>query len=550
MNLVRACPWRAQHHWRLREVWRTKGLRGTHRQRERVEDRRWPGWEVVVGIEVHTQIKSRKKLFSQARTAHTNDAPNTSVSCFDAALPGTLPTVNPKCVELAVRTALALNADVQRRSAFDRKHYFYPDLPSGYQITQRYAPLARGGFLRLSRGDFIVRITQLQLEQDTAKSTFHAGRRVSLIDLNRAGFGLMEIVSEPDMRSPEEAGDYVRTLQTLLRAVGSSDGSMELGSLRCDVNVSVNRYGQPPGTRCEIKNLNSIKFMMTAIASEVFRHIELLESGRTVTQETRGFDENKAETFKLRSKEDSPDYRYMPDPNLPPLLLSQEYIEHVRSSMPELPGETRVRLLSMGLSERDADVLMTIDAGREVGFDGEIGKGAIAYFTDLVRGRDPKLVVNWMTQDLVGQLASRKETFSDNPVSVEHMGELIDMVQSGKVTGESFTRELPAFLNTCVDQEQSGKTLLRHMISHRSLDYPSKLAKELGLIALSQDDSSLVKEWCLEAIKELPQQAEAARKGNLPVLNRLVGKVMKLSRGRANAETVRTLLLELLREER
>lgn len=212
-------------------------------------------------------------------------------------------------------------------------------------------------------------------------------------------------------------------------------------------------------------------------------------------------------------------------------MVLKEYIERVRSSMPELPSETRVRLLSMGLSERDADVLMTIDAGREVGFDGEIGKGAIAYFTDLVRGRDPKLVVNWMTQDLLGQLASRKETFSDNPVSVEHMGELIDMVQSGKVTGTS------------------GKTLLRHMISHRSLDYPSKLAKELGLIALSQDDSSLVKEWCLEAIKELPQQAEAVRKGNLPVLNRLVGKVMKLGRGRANAETVRTLLLELLREE-
>ncbi|KAI6152376.1 GatB/GatE catalytic domain-containing protein [Pisolithus tinctorius] len=533
MNLVRPRPiWRAQCHWKSQELWRFNGLRGIHKQRERVEDRRWPGWEVVVGIEVHAQIKSQKKLFSEARIAHTNEAPNTAVSCFDAALPGTLPSLNPKCVELAVRTALALNAHVQRRSAFDRKHYFYPDLPSGYQITQRYAPLARGGYLKLSRGDVTVRITQLQLEQDTAKSTFHAGRRVSLIDLNRAGSGLMEIVSEPDMRSPEEAGDYVRTLQTLLRAVGSSDGSMELGSLRCDINVSVNRHEQAPGTRCEIKNLNSIKFMMTAITSEVFRHIELLESGRTVPQETRGFDEDKAETFKLRSKEDSPDYRYMPDPNLPPLLLSQEYIERVRSSMPELPSETRVRLLSMGLSERDADVLMTVDAGREVGFDGEIGKGAVAYFTDLVCGRDPKIVVNWMTHDLLGQLAARKETFSDNPVSVKHMGELIDMVQSGKVTGTS------------------GKTLLRHMISHRSLDSPSKLAKELGLIALSREDSSLVKEWCLEAIEELPQQAEAVRKGNLPVLNKLVGKVMKLGKGRANAKTVRTLLLALLRQER
>ncbi|KAI6024517.1 Glutamyl-tRNA amidotransferase B subunit [Pisolithus marmoratus] len=434
---------------------------------------RWPGWEVVVGIEVHAQIKSRKKT---AKTIHTNEPPNTSVSYFDAALPGNAArerALNPKCVELAVRTALALNAHVQRP-------LFYPDLPSGYQITQRYAPLARGGFLRLSRDDVAVRITQLQLEHDTAKSTFHAGRRVSLIDLNRAGTGLMEIVSEPDMR---EAGDYVRTLQTLLRAVGSSDGSMELGSLRCDVNVSVNRHGRPPGTRCEIKNLNSIKFMMTAITSEAFRHIELLESGRNVAQETRGFDEDKAETFKLRSKEDSPDYKYMPDPNLPPLLLSEEYIERVRSSMPELPSETRVRLLSMGLSERDVDVLMTIDAGREVwNLTEKLERAPFAYFTDLI-------VVNWYLLSLLLGFAKR-ELLATILVSGHNMGELIDMVQSGKVTGES-------------------------------LDSPSKLAKQLGLVALSQDDSSLVNDWCLEAIKELPQQAEAVRKGNLPVLNNL-----------------------------
>ncbi|KAL4081424.1 GatB/GatE catalytic domain-containing protein [Scleroderma yunnanense] len=528
--------------WRqIQTSWR----RAIHRQ---CEDKRWPGWEVVVGIEAHAQIKSRRKLFSNAWTSRPNETPNSSVSHFDAALPGTLPILNPSCVELAVRTALALNAHVQSRSAFDRKHYFYPDLPAGYQITQRYAPLARGGYLKLPRDDVRVGITQIQLEQDTAKSTFDARRRVSLIDLNRAGSGLMEIVSEPDMRSPEEARDYVRALQTLLRAVGSSDGSMELGSLRCDVNVSVNRYGHPPGTRCEIKNLNSVKFMTVAIASEVFRHIELLKSGQAVAQETRGFDEDKAQTFRLRSKEDSPDYRYMPDPNLPPLLLSQvivggvsdivptpmliilkEYIDQVRNSMPELPEAIRARLLSMGLSERDADVLMTVDAGRDVGFDGELGNGAVTYFNSLVQGRDPKVVVNWMTHELLGQLTASRETFTNNPISVEQMGELIDMVQHGKLTGTS------------------GKMLLRHMVINKSSDAPSKLAKELGLVAVCQDDTSLVSQWCLEAIEALPQQAEAARKGNLPVLNKLVGKVMKLSKGRANAENVRTLLSELLK---
>ncbi|KAG9317817.1 putative glutamyl-tRNA amidotransferase [Chiua virens] len=408
--IVRQCP------WRLQQLWRPFRARNIHHERAIREDRRWPGWEVVVGIEVHAQIKSRRKLFSDALTSKPGETPNSFVTFYDAALPGT--TLNRNCVELAVRTAIALNSQVQLRSAFDRKHYFYSDLPAGYQITQRYAPLAKGGYLDLSRG-IRVGITQIQLEQDTAKSIFDARRRVTQVDLNRAGSGLMEIVSEPDMRSPEEAGDYIRTLQAMLRAVGASDGSMELGSLRCDVNVSVNKYGHPPGTRCEIKNLNSVKFAMIAITSEVFRHIGLLESGQMVPQETRGFDEAKAETFKLRSKEDSPDYRYMPDPNLPPLLLSPEYIDRVRVSMPELPHETRERLINIGLSEQEAEVLMAVDAGRE-------------YFDRLAQGRSAKAAMNWMIHELLGQLAARRETFSDNPVTVEQMGELVDMVQGGK----------------------------------------------------------------------------------------------------------------------
>ncbi|KAF8138915.1 Glutamyl-tRNA-Gln amidotransferase B subunit [Boletus edulis] len=527
--IARQCPWRARQ---LQQLWRPLWFKRLHSERAVREDKRWPGWEVVVGIEVHAQIKSRRKLFSDALTSKPGEKPNSFVTCYDAALPGTLPTLNPKCVELAIRTAIALNAQVQPRSAFDRKHYFYSDLPAGYQITQRYVPFAKGGHLDLSSScdNLRVGITQIQLEQDTAKSIFDARRGITQVDLNRAGSGLVEIVSEPDMRSPEEAGNYVRTLQAMLRAVGASDGNMELGSLRCDVNVSVNKHGHPLGTRCEIKNLNSVKFMMIAITSEVFRHIDFLERGQTVPQETRGFDEVKAETFKLRSKEDSPDYRYIPDPNLPPLLLSPEYIDRVRRSMPELPRETRARLMSMGLTEQEAEVLMAVDAGREVRFDGEPAKGAVQYFDCLAQGRSAKAAVNWMIHELLGQLAARKETFSDNPVSVEQMGELVDMVQNGKMTGKS------------------GKALLRHMVTSRSTASPSILARELGLLAISDDDGSLLKNWCLVAIEALPEEVQKVRDGNIKVMNRIMGKVMQLSGGRVKAGDVRQMLEVLLRK--
>jgi len=372
-----------------------------------------------------------------------------------------------------------------------------------------------------------VRIQQIQLEQDTGKSTFDPRRRVSSIDLNRAGTGLMEIVSEPDLRSPEEAGDYVRTLQALLRSVGSSDGNMEQGSLRCDLNVSVNKHGAPLGTRCEIKNLNSVKFMMVAITSEVRRQIELLEKGLPVAQETRGFNEDKAETYSLRSKEDAPDYRYMPDPNLPPLLLDEAYVTHIRTNMPELPDATRARLQDIGLSRRDTDVLMDVDSGREVGFDGELGQGAVAYFDQVSVGRDPKAVVNWITHELLGQLAFRNETFSANPISIEQMGNLIDLVTSGQITGTS------------------GKILLRHMLDHRSPAMPSKLAERLSLLSVRHDSASL-EEWCSEAIAALPQEADVVRRGNVKVINKIIGRVMKSSRGTADAQAVKAMLLEML----
>ncbi|KAJ8472672.1 hypothetical protein ONZ51_g8362 [Trametes cubensis] len=455
--------------------------------------------------------------------------------------------LNPICVELGVRTAIALNADVQQRSAFDRKHYFYADLPSGYQITQQYAPIARNGCLVLEKDDVAVRIKQIQLEQDTGKSTFLPRNRLTAIDLNRAGTGLMEIVSEPDMRSPEEAGSYVRALQAVLRSVGSSDGNMEQGSLRCDVNVSVNRVGGPPGTRCEIKNLNSVKNMMVAITCEAFRQMALLDQGIPVTQETRGFDEEKAETYSLRSKEDAPDYRYMPDPNIPPLLIDKGYIDAIRRKMPELPTATRARLLDQGLSERDVDVLMDVDSGREVGFDGELGRGAVAYFDQVSRGRDPKAAVNWITHELLGQLAFRNETFTDNPISVEQMGELIDLVQNGKVTGpQSIRLRGPGGdIDHVSATGTSGKTILRHILSTRTPDLPSTIAEELQLLTVSDDGASLEK-WCRDAIAALPEEAEVVRRGNVKVVNKIMGHVMKASRGTAKAQDVRAMLLKLL----
>ncbi|PIL37405.1 hypothetical protein GSI_01099 [Ganoderma sinense ZZ0214-1] len=501
--------------------------RHAHSVRTAKQDSRWPGWELVIGIEVHAQIKSRRKLFSESHSSDLTTPPNTHVVPFDAAFPGTLPRLNPKCVELGVRTAIALNAEVQTRSAFDRKHYFYADLPSGYQITQQYAPIARNGRLDLDKDGISVRIKQVQLEQDTGKSTSLPRNRITAIDLNRAGMGLMEIVSEPDMRSPEEAGNYVRTLQALLRSVGSNDGNMEQGSLRCDVNVSVNRVGEPPGTRCEIKNLNSVKFMMVAITCEALRQVALLERGIPVAQETRGFNEERAETYSLRSKEGAPDYRYMPDPNIPPLLIDSTYVNAIRSRMPDLPDATRARLRELGLSRRDVEVLMDVDSGREVGFDGELGRGAVAYFDEVARGRDPKTVVNWITHELLGQLAFRNETFKENPMSIEQMGELVDLVQAGKVTGTS------------------GKTILRHILSTRTTDLPSEIADDLKL-ATSDDDGALLEKWCREAIAALPQQAEAVRQGNLNVVNKVMGHVMKASRGTAKAQDVRTMLLKLL----
>ncbi|KAK2465978.1 hypothetical protein APHAL10511_001619 [Amanita phalloides] len=526
-----------------------------HNVREHREDPRWPGWQVIIGIETHAQIKSRQKLFSSAHNATLGEVPNAYVAPFDAAFPGTLPRLNATCVDLAIRTSLALNCDVRMKSAFDRKHYFYPDQPSGYQITQHYAPLALNGKIDVicPPSSFLVRIKQVQLEQDTAKSTLNPRRRISRIDLNRAGAGLMEIVTEPDMRSPEEAGAYVRTLQAIVRAIGASDGNMEEGSLRCDVNVSVNRIGKPPGTRCEIKNLNSIRFMMAAIIHEIHRQRGILESASdpetaSVPQETRGFDEHRFETYRLRSKEDAPDYRYMPDPNLGTLVLSEKRVDDIRCSLPELPHEAHQRLKQRyGLSDRDIEVLLTIESEREIPFDGGNAAdlngsevGAVAFFDKVcAQRRNPKVVVNWMIHELIGKLSARKESFKDNRVSAPQLGQLIDLVDEGTIT------------------RTTAKLLLRHLLDNPTQATVLETAQELKLLAFSGGSAQTtidsgkderLEELCVQAIEALPAEVESFRKGNVNVLNRILGRVMKDSRGRANAQTTRTIIERIIQQ--
>ncbi|KAH7101254.1 GatB/GatE catalytic domain-containing protein [Auriculariales sp. MPI-PUGE-AT-0066] len=391
-------------------------------------------WNTVIGIEVHAQLKTRYKLFSGAVTrvcwtpplteqvaadtpiARLTNAPNTHVSLFDAAFPGTLPVLNPQCVEAAVRAAVALDADVQPKSTFDRKHYFYPDLPAGYQITQKYAPYALGGSLLLQKTQKKVRLKQLQIEQDTGKSHADASTGGHAIDLNRANSALVEIVSEPDMRSvasSEEAADFVRSLQLLLRTVGVSNAQMEDGSMRCDVNVSVHRTGDQWGTRCEIKNLNSVRSLTVAINYEVQRQQQLLESGQVVRQETRGFDEDHIETYSLRSKEDAPDYRYLPDSNLPPIIIDSMYIDRIEQTMPELPAALTHRLhMEYSLNEKSAAALVALDMKM-------VSAEHVAALSELVRSGDITYAVG---RKVLDELLSRPVGTSSPADIVQELG--------------------------------------------------------------------------------------------------------------------------------
>jgi aspartyl-tRNA(Asn)/glutamyl-tRNA(Gln) amidotransferase subunit B len=469
-------------------------------------------WEVVVGLEVHAQVASRSKLFSGASTAF-GGAPNSHVSLVDAAMPGMLPVLNRECVAQAIRTGLGLKAQINLRSVFDRKNYFYPDLPQGYQISQYKQPIVGEGAIEIEADGETktIGIERLHLEQDAGKSIHDQHPDYSYVDLNRSGVALMEIVSKPDMRSAKEAQAYVSKLRTILRYLGTSDGDMEKGNLRADVNVSVRRPGEPFGTRCEIKNVNSIRFIGQAIEVEARRQIDILEDGGTIEQETRLFDPVKGETRSMRSKEEAHDYRYFPDPDLLPLELDKAWIDELAAHLPELPDAKRARFMAdYALSAYDAGVLV---AERE----------NADYFEAVAKGRDGKLAANWVINELFGRLNKEGMDIARSPVSSTQLGGLVDLISSGVISGK-IAKELFEILWT-----EGGDPAA--IVEARGM----KQVTDLGAIEKAVDD----------ILAANPDKAEQAKlKPNL--LGWFVGQVMKASGGKANPAAVNELLKKKL----
>ena len=395
-------------------------------------------WELVIGLEVHAQVISQAKLFSGASATY-GGAPNAQVSLVDAAFPGMLPVLNEACVAQAVRTGLGLDAHVNLLSRFDRKNYFYADLPAGYQISQFTHPIIGAGRIEIELGDGARRdigITRLHLEQDAGKSLHDQDPSRSFIDLNRSGVALMEIVSEPDLRSPEEAGAYLRKLRTILRYLGTCDGNMEEGSLRADVNVSVRRHGEPFRTRCEIKNVNSVRYVMQAVEVEARRQVAVWEGGGTVEQETRLFDPQRGETRSLRTKEDAHDYRYFPDPDLLPLVLDEDWVASLKAALPELPDAKRLRFVSQyGIPAYDAAVLV---AERETA----------AFFETVAAGRDARLAANWVIGELFAALNRTGRTIADSPVDARALGGLLDLMADNTINGKIAKEVFEAMVET------------------------------------------------------------------------------------------------------
>ena len=470
-------------------------------------------WELIIGMEVHAQVASKAKLFSGAPTEF-GAAPNTQVSLVDAGLPGMLPVVNEYCVEQAVRTGLGLNAKINRYSRFDRKNYFYVDLPQGYQISQFEHPVVGEGEIEITPegGEPVtVGIERLHLEQDAGKSVHDLSPDETYVDLNRSGVALMEIVSKPDMRSAAEASAYVDALRQIVRALGTCDGDMEKGNLRADVNVSVRKPGGELGTRCEIKNVNSLRFIRQAIEYEARRHIEILEAGGTIDQETRLFDSVKGETRTMRSKEDAHDYRYFPDPDLLPLELSEEFVERIKADLPELPAARKARFVEQyGLPEYDAGVL-TAD------------KATGDYFEEAAKGRDAKQASNWMMGELFGRLNNDELSIEDSPVGAEQLGGLIDRIGdktiSGKIAKDVFAKMF------------AGEGTADEIIERDGL----KQVTDMGAIEALVD----------EALAANPAQVEKAKE-NPKLLGFFVGQVMKASGGKANPQAVNQMLRDKL----
>jgi aspartyl-tRNA(Asn)/glutamyl-tRNA(Gln) amidotransferase subunit B len=466
-------------------------------------------WEVVVGMEIHAQVTSRAKLFSGA-SAEYGGEPNNHVSLVDAAMPGMLPVINEECVRQAIRTGLGLEAQINLRSIFDRKNYFYPDLPQGYQISQYKSPIVGEGEVTVDvtpSERIVVGVERLHLEQDAGKSLHELSATESHVDLNRSGVALMEIVSKPDMRSAEEARAYVSKLRTILRYIGSCDGNMEQGSLRADVNVSVRRPGEPLGTRCEIKNVNSIRFIGQAIEVEARRQIGVLEDGGVVHQETRLFDPGKGETRSMRSKEEAHDYRYFPDPDLLPLEFDQAYVDKLAAELPELPDAKRARFIEeYGLPPYDAGVLVAERASAD-------------FFEQTAKGRDPKLAANWVINELFGRLNKEGLDIARSPVSASALGSIVDLISQGVISGKI------------------AKDLFE--IVWREGGDPRAIVEERGLKQVT--DTGAI-EAAVDAIIAANPDKVAQAKAKPTMLGWFVGQVMKATGGKANPQAVNELL--------
>ena len=466
-------------------------------------------WEIIIGLEVHAQVTSKSKLFSGA-SAEYGGAPNDHVSMVDAAMPGMLPVINAFCVEQAVRTGLGLKAEINNYSVFDRKNYFYADLPQGYQISQFKQPIVGEGVVTIDLDDgksIPVRVERLHLEQDAGKSLHDQHPNMSFVDLNRSGCALMEIVSKPDMRSADEAKAYVTKLRQIMRYLGTCDGNMEQGSLRADVNVSVRKPGDVFGTRCEIKNVNSIRFMGQAIEYEARRQIGILEDGGKIDQETRLYDAKKGETRSMRSKEEAHDYRYFPDPDLLPLKLDPARVAALKAGLPELPDEKKARFVSnYGLSVYDATVLAAEPPSAD-------------FYETVAKGRDGKLSANWVINELFGRLNKEGKTIETTPVSAAQIGGIVDLITAGTISGKI------------------AKDVFEIVWTEGGI--PAEIVAARGLVQVT--DLGAIEKAVDEIIAANPDKVEAV-KLKASMLGWFVGQVMKTTGGKANPQSVNDLL--------
>ena len=472
-------------------------------------------YEVVIGLEVHAQVLSKSKLFSSSPTKFGAE-PNSQVSLVDAAFPGMLPVINEFCIKQAVKTGIGLKAKINKRSIFDRKNYFYADLPQGYQISQYKNPIIGEGevILDMPNGEKVVGIERLHLEQDAGKSIHDMDPQNTFVDLNRSGVALMEIVSKPDLRSLDEVNLYIKKLRSIMRYIGTCDGNMQEGSLRADVNVSVRKKGQKNyGTRCEIKNVNSIKFMQMAIDYEANRQVDVIEEGGVVDQETRLFDTKKNETRSMRSKEDAHDYRYFPDPDLLPLELTDEFINDLKKNIPELPDEKKKRFIEkFKLSSYEANILVS---------DIETSK----YFEEVIKNSDVKISTNWITGELFALLNEKNLEIIDSPISAKNLSKLINLIKDGTISGKI------------------AKTVFE-MMADGDID-PQKIIEDKGL--KQQSDPKELEKLINKVVNENQEKVKEYKSGKEKLFGFFVGQVMKVSGGKANPQLVNEILKKKLK---